>query len=78
MRAWQLPGKALMVGMILWREAGWLRRKTVYFSAVRAARDGIPRTTAQRAIQQLQSAGLITIRRQPGRGLEVTLIEDKS
>jgi hypothetical protein len=69
-----LPGKALAVGLMLWREAGCQRQRTVYFSLTRAAADGIPTTTARRAVRQLERAGLVTIRRQPGHGLQVTIL----
>lgn len=72
-RAMALPGKALAVGLILWQEAGCQKNRTVYFSLARAAADGIPPTTARRAIRALERARLVTICRKPGRGLEVTL-----
>jgi hypothetical protein len=74
-RAMALPGRALAVGLILWREWGCTRERAVYFSLHRAARDGIPRTTARRAIRALEGAGLVSVARKPGRGLEVTLLD---
>jgi hypothetical protein len=76
-RAMALPGKALAVGLILWREKGWQKQRTVHFSLARAAGDGIPRTTARRAIRALERAGLVKILRKPGRGLEVTLLDSQ-
>jgi hypothetical protein len=72
-RAMALPGKALAVGLMLWREAGCRRQRTVYFSLARAVADGIPTATARRAVWQLERAGLVTVYRKPGHGLEVTL-----
>jgi hypothetical protein len=75
LRAMALPGKALAVGLILWQLRGMAGRRTVTFCLARAASDGIPTTTARRAIRQLERAGLVAICRKPGRGLEVTLLE---
>lgn len=70
-----LPGKALAVGLMVWLQHGITGRRTVTFCLSRAAADGIPTTTARRAIQALERAGLVSIRRRPGRGLEVTIVE---
>jgi hypothetical protein len=71
----RLPGKALAVGLMLWWVAGCRGQRTVYFSLTRAAADGIPTTTARRGLRQLERAGLVTVHRRPGHGLEVTLRE---
>jgi len=73
--AMQLPGKALAVGLMLWLQRGITGRRTVLFCLARAAADGIPTATARRAIRALERAGLVTICRKPGRGLEVTLLD---
>jgi hypothetical protein len=73
--AMMLRGKALAVGLILWREAGCQKSRTVYFSLAHAAAEGIPTTTARRAIRALERAGLVTICRKPGHGLEVMLCD---
>jgi hypothetical protein len=70
-----LPGKALAVGLMLWKEAGCERKNTVHFCLARAAADGIPTTTARQAIRRLEAAGLVAIVRKPGRGLEVTILD---
>jgi hypothetical protein len=74
-RAMALPGKALAVGLILWHLRGMAGRRTVTFCLARAAADGIPTTTARRAVRALERAGLVAICRKPGRGLEVTLLD---
>ena len=74
-RAMSLPGKALAVGLVLWLLRGMTRRRTVRFCLTRAAADGIPTTTARRAVRELERAGLVSIRRKPGRGLDVTLLD---
>jgi hypothetical protein len=75
-RAMRLPGKSLAIGLILWRESGCTKDRTVHFCLARAAAEGIPTTTARRAIRELERAGLVTIRRRSGRGLEVTILVD--
>jgi hypothetical protein len=75
LRAMQLPGKALALGLMLWFQCGLTGRWTIHFCLPRAAAEGIPITTARRAMRELERAGLVTIRRRPGRGLEVTLLE---
>jgi hypothetical protein len=75
-RAMRLPGKSLAIGLMLWRESGCAKDRTVRFCLARAAGEGIPTTTARRAIRELERAGLVTIRRKPGRGLEVTILVD--
>jgi hypothetical protein len=77
-RAMRLPGKSLGIGLMLWRESGCVKDRTVRFCLARAAGEGIPTTTARRAIRELERAGLVTILRKPGRGLEVTILVDPS
>jgi len=74
-RAMRLPGQALGVGLMLWRESGCVRSRDVHFCLSRSAADGVPVRTARRAIQSLETAGLIAVSRKPGRGLDVTLLE---
>jgi hypothetical protein len=77
-RAMRLPGKSLAIGLMLWRESGCVKNRTVRFCLARAIDEGIPTTTARRAIRELERAGLVTICRKPGRGLEVTILIDPS
>jgi hypothetical protein len=72
-RAMALEGKALAVGLILWLRCGLTGRRTVLFCLARAEAEGIPTTTARRAVRALERAGLVAIRRKPGSGLEVTI-----
>jgi len=74
-QAMRLPGKALAVGLLLWLERGMKGRRTVHFCLSRAATDGIPTTTARRAIRALERAGLVRVERKPGRGLNVTILD---
>jgi hypothetical protein len=63
----------LAVGLMLWKEAGCEGKRTVRFCLARATADGIPTTTARRAMRELERADLVTVHRKPGQGLEVTL-----
>jgi hypothetical protein len=74
-RAMRLPGKALAVGLILWLQGGITGRRTVTFCLARAEANGIPVTTARRAIRELERDGLVLIIRRPGHGLDVTLLD---
>jgi hypothetical protein len=70
----RLPGKALAVGLCLWREAGRHRRRTVKVCQGRLGL-GVGEQAARRGLRHLAKAGLVTIGRRPGRGLEVTLLD---
>jgi hypothetical protein len=54
------------------------RGRTFTFCLSTAVAEGVPLTTARRAIRELEGAGLITVERPPGRGLVVTLTEPES
>jgi hypothetical protein len=71
----RLPGKALALGLMLWLQCGITGSRTVVFCLTRTAADGVPVTTARRAIRRLEEAGLVAVCRKPGRGLEVTLLD---
>jgi len=72
--AMKLPGKAVHVGLMLWLEVGLQKSMTIHFCLSRAVRQGIPINTARRAVHALERAGLIVVKRLPGRGLDVTLL----
>src|SRR5262245_54476977 len=76
--AGMLPGKALVVGMMLWFESGMKKTRTVIFPFARAVSDGIPKSTVRRAIRGLEEVGLIAVVRKPGRRLEVTILDAPS
>jgi hypothetical protein len=73
-QAARLPGKALALSLALWREAGYRRRRTVRLCLARVEL-GVSEQAARRALRSLRTAGLVTVRREPGRGLEVTLLD---
>jgi hypothetical protein len=71
----QQKGKALHVALMLWKEAGCRKARTVRFSLSGVAKEGLHPDTAKRGLRALEAAGLVSIRRRPGRALEVTLLE---
>src|SRR5262245_20348622 len=74
-RAMRLPGRALAVGLVLWRQVGLDGNRTVSLSHARLQECGIDRHTARRGIRSLESAGLVAIRRRQGRCLDVTIVD---
>ena len=74
-RALTLPGKALHVALLLWKEAGCRRNRAVRFRLAGTAEQGIHPDTAKRGLRALAAAGLVSIRHHPGQALEVTLLE---
>jgi hypothetical protein len=74
-RACRLTGKALHVALLLWREAGCTRNRTVALCLARAAALGMHPDTAKRGLRALAAAGLVSIHHRPGKALEVTLLD---
>ena len=73
--AMQLSGKALHVALILWQQAGCRKDRTVRFCLNGKLPELLNRQSARRGLRSLAEAGLVSINRLPGRGLEVTLSE---
>jgi hypothetical protein len=71
----RLPGQALQVALLLWREAGCRKCRTVPFCLSHGRELGVTVGSARRALRHLEAAGLVRVRRPPGRGLEVTLTD---
>jgi hypothetical protein len=70
----RLPGKALALGLCLWREAGRRQQRTVKLCLRRPGLT-LGRQPAQRALRHLEAAGLVSVLRKAGHGLEVTLLD---
>ena len=68
-----LPGKALIVGLCLWRLAGATKNRTVVLGNVDLAPFGTDRAAKSRALAALEGAGLVTVTRQANRFPAVTL-----
>lgn len=73
--AMALPGKALAVALLLWREAGIRNQRTVRINLSALAAVSLTRGTARRGLHSLASAKLVTVTHRPGQALEVTLLE---
>jgi hypothetical protein len=76
-QAMQLPGKALQVALVLWRNAGCKRNRTVKLCLSGKLPGGLNEQSARRGLRSLSEAGLVSISRQAGRGLEVTLNDQR-
>lgn len=74
-RAGQLPGSAMVVGLILWREAGLVNRRDVQFCLSKVDAFSKSVGAARYGLRSLKSAGLITVRHRPGRCLDVTILD---
>jgi DNA-binding transcriptional ArsR family regulator len=72
-RASELPGRALIVGLCLWRLSGAVGNRTVTFGNAELQPFGIDRAAKSRALAVLESAGLVTVERKRGRLPIVTL-----
>ena len=68
-----LPGKSLAVGLVLWREAGCVTRRTVRVTLARLAGPLLSVDAARRGVRALERVGLVTVEHRPGCGLVVTL-----
>jgi hypothetical protein len=75
-QAARLRGSALSVGLMLWHKVGIARGQKVLFCLSQAAEMGLGKQAARRGLRALQAAGLVSVERKPGRGLEVTLPDD--
>jgi hypothetical protein len=71
----RLPGKALALGLLLWRERGMNGVGPVTITSTKAAALGIDRSAKSRAVADLERAGLVLVERRPRRNPQVTLIE---
>jgi hypothetical protein len=72
-RASELPGKALIVGLCLWRLSGAMGKQTVTLGSAELEPFGIDRAAKSRALTVLANAGLIIVERKRGRLPVVTL-----
>lgn len=76
---WQLativPGKALHLALGLWLLVRETRSPTVRMTRRMMVRVNISRYAASDALRRLEAAGLITVRRLPGRSPLVTIVK---
>lgn len=69
-----LPGKALAVSVAIWFLAGISNNRTVKLSGKLLRNFGLNRWAGYRALNALESAGLVKVNRRRGRCPEVTLV----
>jgi hypothetical protein len=75
-RAGRLRGRALHVGLCLWREAGRRNNRTVRLCLATIGL-GLTRWATRRGLSALESAELVSVQRTPGRCLTVELRDAK-
>ena len=73
-RAALLPGKALLVGLAIWRLSGAMKSKTVRLGNSELIALGVNRSAKSRALKALENAGLVGINQRPGMLPVVTLL----
>jgi hypothetical protein len=74
-RACVLPGKALAVGLILWRLAKLKRANTFVLTQASLNQHRISRWEKYPALKALEKAGLISVRTRASKNPEVTLLD---
>jgi len=73
-RASDLPGKALIIGLCLWRLSGATKKNEITLGNKEIEPFGINRAAKSRAIAALKQAGLIEVERNPGRWSTIKLL----
>lgn len=68
-------GKAIHVALELWHWSFIKDSKTVKLNLSRLAKCGVARTTASRALRDLEDAGLVSVKRAPGCAPLVTILD---
>jgi hypothetical protein len=71
----RLRGSALHAAVLLWFEAGCRKSQTVSINLTRAAEFRLSPDTMSRALRELETAGLVSVQRPPGRCLQVTILD---
>jgi DNA-binding transcriptional ArsR family regulator len=73
--AGRLPGRALHVALVIWRESAMKRNGTIAVSLSGTERTfGFDRSTASRGLRALEMAGLVSVIRKAGSNPTVTLL----
>lgn len=74
-RAMKMPGKALHVALLVWKEAGIRGDRTIRLNLSAEEKNGISTDTARRGLEALEVGGLVSVTRRPGKALQVTLLD---
>lgn len=74
-RAANLSGKALIVGLELWRESGCRKSSTVQVSPSGMKALGVGRKAVAAALTRLEQVGLVNVVRLRGRAPRVTILD---
>lgn len=69
-----LPGKTFVVAVLMWFEAGVSKSDTVTLGHRRLGDFGVHRAASYSALEALENAGLVCVKRHPGRSPRVTLL----
>jgi hypothetical protein len=72
-KAGLLPGAALLVGLTIWRLAGWQRKPVVTYSLSNS--QPLSLQAARRGLRALEKAGLISIELAPGKASRITILK---
>ena len=76
-KAANLPGGAIKVGLAVWFQGGMKRSRKVKLSNQMVKELGISRQGKYSAIENLERAGLVTSKKKRGRATEVTILDVK-
>ena len=72
----ELPGKALLVGLCIWRLVGVKKSRTIVLGNADLEPLGIDRAAKSRALSALEGVRLISVTREPGRFPIITVEGD--
>ena len=72
-KAGMLPGRALCVALVLWYQAGLNKSNVVNLSSKILKGFGVDRYAKSRGLRNLENAGLVSVKRFPGRNPIVTI-----
>ena len=75
MRASRLPGRAIVVGIVIWFRVGLCQSKTITLTTTILTLFGVDRHAKRRSLVSLEKAGLISVDRRTGKNPTITVIE---
>lgn len=71
----RLPGRAFVVGVVLWHLAGLRRHRTVRLTPSKTRSLGLSPRVTRRGLKALEGASLIAVDRHRGRSPDVTILD---